>query len=144
MSCGWSASPCSPSRQRPRRVAGPAPCWSTGRRPRSGRSSLFFRVPDAYFAPAGGPYERVLLDLWAGSTGLLRVGGSVSSAGKICLRGTVASGTGWVYSDLDLADGQWRKLTLWRYAANQVVASLQDSAAPSSRWPPTWTPSTTS
>lgn len=87
---------------------------------------LFFRVPDAYFAPAGGPYERVLLDLWAGSTGLLRVGiGQLG--GKICLRGTVASGTGWVYSDLDLADGQWRKLTLWRYAANQVVASLQDS-----------------
>ena len=126
MSCGWSASPCSPSRQRPRRVAGPAPCWSTGRRPRSGRSSCSSECPTRTSHRPVARNERVLLDLWAGSTGLLRVGiGQLG--GKICLRGTVASGTGWVYSDLDLADGQWRKLTLWRYAANQVVASLQDS-----------------
>lgn len=87
---------------------------------------LFFRVDDSFFAPAGSAYERVLVDLWAGSLGVLRVGVG-QRAGKICLRVTIAGVVSWQSTTVDVADGVWRKLSVYRGNAGQAVVAVNDA-----------------
>ena len=87
---------------------------------------LFFRLDDSFFAPAGNAYERVLVDLWAGSLGVLRVGVG-QRAGKICLRVTIAGVVSWQSTTVDVADGVWRKLSVYRGNAGQAVVAVNDA-----------------
>ena len=91
------------------------------------RLDLWCRIPDDFFIPAGGPFDRVIADLWAGSTPIVQVAVG-QDRGRIRLVVKTASGAAWGH-DVDIADDTWRRLTLYRTSAGQIALQLADGLA---------------
>jgi len=72
--------------------------------------------------------EWVLAQFFAGSTEMLRVC-LTNNAGKMSLitRNPSTGGAAYVWSGPTLADGKWRKLTVYRSAQDQVRSNINDS-----------------
>ena len=130
-------SPCSPSRQRPRRVAGPAPVLVYRPQAWSGRSSCSSECPTR---TSHRPVARASGCCWTCGPGRLVscASGSFSSGGKICLRGTVASGTGWSTATWTWPTASGASSRLGGTPPIRSWPASRTLAAPSSRWPPTW------
>lgn len=88
---------------------------------------LYFRIPDEFFIPSGAPFDRTIIDLWAGSTQVLRVGLG-QAAGQVRVVVHSGSSVWWAAPVQDVADGIWRKLTLLHSDVNSIGLLLNDAA----------------
>jgi len=72
--------------------------------------------------------EWVLAQFFAGSTEMLRVC-LTNNAGKMSLitRNPSTGGAGFIWNSATLADGKWRKLTIYKSGTNQVRSNINDS-----------------
>ncbi len=89
---------------------------------------FYVRVPDEFFIPAGDAFDRTICDIWGGNSQLLQIG-LAQAAGQV--RFTVRVGTNfwWLNPVADVADGQWRKITVQHWLADQVAIRVNDDAA---------------